>query len=96
MYHCKKSANEYGDEENDDIANNDDTLTEFGIRFTNSGVSSSAVLLPVILSQPEQQKRKASVKDTVRSLSMFFLISIFSTKYLFSYNNIIIIRKPIH
>ena len=35
-------------------------------------------------------------KDTVRSLSMFFLISIFSTKYLFSYNNIIIIRKPIH
>ena len=37
-----------------------------------------------------------SFKDTVRSLSMFFLISIFSTKYLFSYNNIIIIRKPIH
>ena len=36
------------------------------------------------------------IKDTVRSLSMFFLISIFSTKYLFSYNNIIIIRKPIH
>ena len=36
------------------------------------------------------------LKDTVRSLSMFFLISIFSTKYLFSYNNIIIIRKPIH
>ena len=41
------------------------------------------------------QKKKV-LKDTVRSLSMFFLISIFSTKYLFSYNNIIIIRKPIH